>query len=133
MFDKEAKSSMNTPINQVMIQNKPELAIIVISPTIVNNNDFVYVIDELYRSKFAICAMKKRAFTKEDIQFHFEGLIPRVHNIEHLEMEFKRGDAVIFVVEKANCIKQAQMVIGPCSIKTGTDFTKHKKTGNKGF
>ena len=56
-----------------MLESKEELACVVLSPTIVNNNDFVYVIEDFYKAKFGICAIKKKAFTKEEINVHFKG------------------------------------------------------------
>ena len=49
-----------------------ELVHVVISPTLVKSNDFVYVIEDFYRAKFTICGIKKRAFKKEEIAEHFK-------------------------------------------------------------
>jgi len=48
-----------------------ELALIVISPTLVNNHDFVYVLDELQRSKFNICALKKKKLDIDGLKILF--------------------------------------------------------------
>ena len=50
-----------------MKANLPELACVIISPTLVKNNDFVYVIDDFHRAKFNIVAIKKRFIGHEDL------------------------------------------------------------------
>jgi hypothetical protein len=37
----------------------------------------------------------------------FQDLVPRVHNIEMLGLEFKRGESVLVVLEKAKAIEEA--------------------------
>ena len=46
--------------DNLLLNNPVELAFVLISPTLVKNNDFVYVLDDFYRSKFIISAIKKR-------------------------------------------------------------------------
>ena len=116
-----------------MKANLPELACVVISPTLVKNNDFVFVIDEFHRAKFNIVAIKKRSLSKEEIEQIFKSQIPRVHHLEPLDQEFKRGESVIVVLEKAKAIKSCNTQIGNFSIKAAGDFLKLKKTGTKGF
>ena len=72
------------------------------------NNDFIFVIDEFYRSKFNICALKKKQIDKPNLETLFQDLIPKVHSLDVLHMEFKRGDSVLMVVEKPKAIEEAQ-------------------------
>jgi hypothetical protein len=48
-----------------------ELALVVISPTLVRNNDFIYVLDELSRAKFNICALKKKKIDSLNLEYLF--------------------------------------------------------------
>jgi hypothetical protein len=66
-------------------QQKLELVYVLISPSLVHNNDFVYVIEDFYRAKFTVCAIQKRSLNRQDLQAHFKDCLPRTHNIEHLE------------------------------------------------
>jgi hypothetical protein len=50
-----------------MLANTGELAICVISPTLVRSGDFVYVLDELTREKFTIAALRKAPLTEADV------------------------------------------------------------------
>lgn len=54
--DMQGKTSLQNP-NIFLMQHLPELALVLISPTLVSNNDFVYVLEDLHRSKFGICSL----------------------------------------------------------------------------
>jgi len=82
-----------------------ELALIVISPTLVRNNDFIYVLDEL-RSKFNICAIKKKKIDMLNLEYLFKDLCPKTHSMSTLETEFNRGDSVLLVLEKTKAITE---------------------------
>ena len=114
------------PVGQLLLQNQMELALIVISPTLVNNNDFVYVLDDFYRAKFGLCALKKRALSSEDLNELFGDLIPKVHSLAALEKEFLRGESVLMVLEKAKAIESAQSLIGKFGIKITSDYESKK-------
>jgi len=105
----------------------------VISPSLVLNNDFIYVFDEFHRAKFNICAFKKKKVDKPTLEVLFEDLVPKVHSLELLDLEFKRGDSVFLVVEKAKAIDEAQELIGKFGIKVGADFEKKKRKATMGF
>ncbi len=36
-----------------------ELALLVVSPTLLYNSEFVYIIDDLHRQKFNLCAIRR--------------------------------------------------------------------------
>lgn len=94
-------------INQsnVLIQQHQELAMVVISPTLVLNCDFVFVLDDIVRSKFNICALTRCKFEKEDLEAVFGDLAPRVYNLELLmSNEFSKGHSVVLVVEKEKAV-----------------------------
>lgn len=110
------------PAGQLLLQNQMELALIVISPALVKNNDFVYVLDDFYRAKFSLCALKKRALSRDDLTALFGDLIPKVHNLAVLEKEFFRGESVLMVLEKAKALESAQALIGKFGIKVPSDY-----------
>ena len=97
------------------------------------NNDFVFIMEEFSRSKFNICALKKKQIDKPNLEALFQELVPKVHSLELLDMEFKRGDSVLIVVEKPKAIEEAQELIGKFGIKTGSDFEKKKRKVQAGF
>jgi len=103
-----------------------ELAMIVISPNLVRNNDFVYVLDELSRAKFNICAIKKKKIDMLNLEYLFKDLAPKTHSLSTLEGEFNRGESVILVVEKTKAITEVQELIGTFSIKINSDWEKKK-------
>lgn len=115
-----------------MLQNQSELALVVIAPSLVANNDFVFVMEDFHRSKFGICAVKKKRLGGESLSALFKDLVPRVHSLEVLDSEFKRGDAVLLVVEKAKAIAEAEELIGKFGIKVRSDFEKKKVKGKPG-
>ena len=92
------------------MQLHQELALVLLSPTIVANNDFVFVLDDLQRSKFNICSVLRLPSTsnleKSDLEFLFAELAPRLFNLEALwELEFKKeGGVVMVVVEKERAV-----------------------------
>ena len=51
-----------------LLKNHVDLAMIVISPSLVANNEFVYVIDDFFHSKFNICALKKKQLGGEELK-----------------------------------------------------------------
>jgi len=84
-----------------------ELALVVISPTLVRNNEFIYILDEFHRAKFNICAIKKKKIDILNLEYLFKDLAPKTHSLSTLESEFNRGDSIILVVEKTNAISLA--------------------------
>ena len=91
----------------MLIQQHQELAIVVISPTLVQNSDFVFVLDDIVRSKFNICALTRYKFEKEDMDVVFGDLAPRFYNMDVLMTnEFSKGHSVIVVVEKEKAIAE---------------------------
>lgn len=129
----ESMKTENTPINQIHMQNQFELALVVISPSLVRNNDFVYIMDEFLRSKFAICALKKKEIVGETLQHLFADLVPRTHSLETLEGEFKRGESVMLVLEKQKAITEVEELIGKFSIKLNSDYEKKKQMKKTSF
>jgi len=103
-----------------------ELALIVISPALVKTNDFVYVLDDSYRAKFGLCAIKKRALDRDDLEALFGDLVPKVHSLYMLEKEFARGESILMVFEKASAIDAAQSLIGKFGIKVSSDYELKK-------
>jgi len=130
---KENAKTENTPINQIHMQNQFELALVVISPSLVRNNDFVYIMDEFLRSKFAICAVKKKEVVGEALQHLFADLVPRTHSLETLEGEFKRGESVMLVLEKQKAITAVEELVGKFSIKLNSDYEKKKQFKKTSF
>lgn len=121
-----AKASARAPIGQMLLQGQMELALIVISPALVKSNDFVYVLDDFYRAKFNLCALKKRALSSPDLKDLFGDLAPKVHSLAVLEKEFLRGESVLMVFEKAKAIESAQSLIGKFGIKVTSDYEVKK-------
>ena len=119
-------SKAKTAVGSMLLQGQMELALIVISPTLVQNNDFVYVMDDFHRAKFGLCAIKKRPLANADLRALFGDLQPKVHNIVVLEKEFTKGDAVLLVFEKAKAIESAQALVGKFGIKVSSDFELKK-------
>jgi len=110
-----------------------ELALIVISPSLVMNNDFVYILDEFARHKFNVCAFKKTKLTTDNLRFLFNDLCPRIHTLNVLDHEFRRGDSFVFVVEKEKAINAAEETIGKFGIKINSDWEKKKLKKQAGF
>jgi len=68
----------------------PELALLVIGPTLVRSGDFVYILDDIHRHKFTICGIRKAPAKKYDVMAMFGDLAPRLYDTEVLwENEFK--------------------------------------------
>jgi len=107
--------------------------LVVISPTLVSNNDFVYVVDDFNRSKFGISALKMKSLGRESLEKLFKDQVPRVHNLDVLEAEFKRGDALLMVVEKVKAVEEAQNLVGKFGIKINSDWEKKKTHKKQGF
>ena len=127
------KVDAGAPVNLILQQNQVELALVVISPTLVSNNDFVYVLDDFNRSKFAISALKMRSLGRESLEKLFKDQVPRIHNLDTLESEFKRGDALLMVVEKVKAVEEAQNLVGKFGIKINSDWEKKKTHKKQGF
>ncbi len=49
-----------------------------------NNNEFAFVLEDLVRAKFNLCALKRAKLEKEDVDALFLDLAPRFYNIEIL-------------------------------------------------
>lgn len=103
-----------------------ELALVVISPALVKNNDFIYVLDEFSRAKLNICALKKKKVDRLNLEHLFKDLAPKTHSLSTLENEFNRGESIILVVEKQNAIVEIEELIGKFSIKINSDYEKKK-------
>lgn len=112
--------------SRFLLHGKMELALIVISPTLVKSNDFVYVLDDFHRAKFSLCALKKRPLSKDDLSALFGDLAPKVHSLSVLELELLRGESVLMVLEKAQAVESAQSLIGRFGIKVASDFELKK-------
>lgn len=125
--------SDETPIGQIYRQNQQELALVILTPTLVRNHDFVFLMDEFNRNKFNIAGIMKKQLDREALEMYFKDLIPKFHDLDILEPEFKRGDAVILVLEKPKAIEEATELIGKCSIKMNMDWEKKKKKKSQGF
>lgn len=119
-------ANSRAPTGRLLLPNKVELALIVISPALVKNNDFVYVLDDFHRAKFGLCALKKRPLSREDLGALFGDLVPKVHNLAVLEAEFLRGDSVLMVLERAQAIESAQSLIGRFGIRVASDYELKK-------
>lgn len=102
-----AGTSQSKSVVGSMLLQQVELALVVISPTLVQNNDFVYVVDDFHRAKFGLCAIKKRQLATADLRALFGDLLPKVHSLSLLEKEFSKGDSVLLVFEKAKAIESA--------------------------
>ena len=130
--DLSAQKDM-TAVGKIMMSNQQELALVVVSPTLVQNNDFVYILDEFYRQKFNICAFKKTSLSKLSLDSLFGDLVPKTHTMSVLEGEFNKGDSFLMVLEKSRAVEEAQEVIGKFGIKLNSDWEKKKSTKLKGF
>ena len=129
----ENMKTEDTPINQIRMQNQYELALVVISPTLVRNNEFVYIMDGFLRSKLAICAIKKKDLVGDSLKHLFADLVPRTHSLETLEGEFKRGESILLVLEKQKAVAEVEELIGKFSIKLNSDFEKKKQMKKTSF
>lgn len=131
-----------------------ELALLLITPTLVNCNDFVFVLEDLVRSKFNICALQRAKLEKEDVAALFTSDIsPRLYNAEVLAahelskgkleltsviviipLNFSIGSSVLVVLEKEKAVNDLSELIGRFEIKTPADFEKTKrKQSSSGF
>ena len=54
-----------------------ELALVILTPTLVKNHDFVFLMDEFNRNKFNVAALMKKELSREDLQLYFKDLIPK--------------------------------------------------------
>lgn len=122
-----------SPIQTLAAQHVQELALVVFAPPIVANNDFVFVLDDLQRSKFNICSILRLPSTshleQEDIQFLFAEQTPRFFNLEALEsLIFKQdGGVVMVVVEKEKAVQELNEIVGKVEIKSKNDLQKYQK------
>lgn len=83
------------------------MALVILTPTLVRNHDFVFLMDEFYRNKFNIAAFQKKELSRDDLQMYFSDLVPKFHDLDVLEPEFQKGDSVILVLEKVKAIEEA--------------------------
>ena len=76
------------------------MALLLITPTLVNSNDFVFVLEDLVRSKFNICAIQRIKLEKEDVAALFTSDIsPRLYSTEVLTThELSKGNIIQFSV-----------------------------------
>jgi hypothetical protein len=120
-----------SPIDKIMQANAHELAIVLISPSIVKSGDFVYILDDIYRQKFTIAGVRKARLDYEDLTVLFKDLAPRMYNIETLwDNEFApkdAGDSIILVLEKEKAVTDVTAIIGRSQVKEKADFLKYKK------
>lgn len=63
----------------------------------------------------------------DDLKVLFKDLAPRVHSLETLNTEFKRGESLLLVLEKPKAIVEAEQLIGKFSIKLNSDYEKKKR------
>jgi len=132
----EQKSDKKTisPMDLIMAAKMPELAILVIGPTLVRSGDFIYIIDDIHRQKFNICGVRKSPVKKFDVQALF-GDQARNYDVEVLwENEFKpsesadENDCLILVLEKEKAVTELQGLVGRnCKVLAKGDFDKCKK------
>jgi hypothetical protein len=87
----EGETSDNTPIGKIYKQNMNELALVILTPTLVKNHDFVFIMDEFNRNKFNVAALMKKELTREDLEVYFKDLVPKFHDLDFLETEFAKG------------------------------------------
>lgn len=74
----------------IMAAKTPELALLVIGPSLVRSGDFVWILDDIHRQKFTICGIRKAPVKKYDVSALFADLAPRNFDIDVLwENEFK--------------------------------------------
>ena len=110
-----------------------ELALIVISPTLVRNNEFIYILEELQRAKFNICALKKKKIDILNLEHLFSDLAPKTHSLSTLETEFNRDESLLLVIEKTKAITEIQELIGTFSVKINSDWEKKKQKQALGY
>jgi len=120
-----------SPIDKIMQANAHELAIVLISPSLVKSGDFVYILDDIYRQKFTIAGVRKARLEHEDLTVLFKDLAPRMYNIDTLwDNEFApkdAGDSIILVLEKEKAVTDVTTLIGRSQVKEKADFLKYKK------
>lgn len=78
------------------------------APTMVTNSEWVFAVEDFHRAKFRICAMKMKQFSHEELVRHFSEQVPKLHCIEALDREFKKGKALVLVLEKESAIEACQ-------------------------
>jgi len=114
-----------------MLANAHELALILISPSIVKSGDFVYILDDIFRQKFTIAGIRKARLDYEDLTVLFKDLAPRMYSIDVLwENEFEAkdaGDSLILVLEKEKAVTEISTLVGRSQVKEKADFLKYKK------
>lgn len=128
--DANTKSQEHTPIDLILQQNGPELGLVLISPKLVANNEYSFVLDDLHRSKFGIAAVKKQPIVRSDLNIIFEGLAPHQFNLNLMwDKDFSKNNSevVLVVVEKEKCLNDLEQVVGRFMIKESADFEKTKR------
>ena len=96
---------------------------IALSPKVVEDSDFVFIMEDFTRRKFTICSIAKQELEKGDVEFLFSDLAPRLYDLDLLwSHEFSRGQSVLLVLEKDKAVSDAQDIIGRFEVKNKNDF-----------
>ena len=111
---------------QNILKASMELALVVISPSCVRNNEFIYIMEELQKAKFNICAVKKKKIDMLNLENLFADLAPKTHSLSTLETEFNRDESLLLVLEKTKALTEVQELIGTFSVKINSDWEKKK-------
>jgi len=114
--DQKKASETMSPIDQIMMANANELAIVLIAPSLVKSGDFIYILDDIYRQKYTIAGVRKAHLEKDDLTVLFKDLAPRMFNIDVMwDHEFgdqEAGDSLVLVLEKEKAISDIQALVG---------------------
>ena len=82
---------------------------VVFAPQLVQSNDFVFVLDDLHRSKFNLVAVNRlpSVLDRSDLEALFAEMTPRFYSIDALEQHIfahSLSGIVMAVVEKEKAI-----------------------------
>jgi len=118
----------------IMASKTPELALLVMGPSLIRSGDFVYILDDIHRQKFTICGIRKAPVKKYDVSALFGDQAPRNFDLDVLwENEFKpdeqklENDSIVLVLEKEKAVTELQQLVGRVTVKAQADFEKCKK------
>jgi hypothetical protein len=82
--DKGMQINTSSSVSLMSLPSHQELALILFAPQLVSTNDFVFVLDDLHRSKFNLVAVTRLPTSALDLDFLFAEMCPRYFNVEAL-------------------------------------------------
>ena len=94
------------------------------------NNEFIFVIEDLTRNKFKVAALQFLALQRPDTSKLFS---ESKHNLNVLDDEFSRGNACLIVVQKERALEEAIKLVGQSQVRSTDDWESQKSSKQKSF